>query len=187
MHGRSGDPDAKNRVLSHLLRRAVEDSPEQDLAVQLLILALWPGLSAFRRRLRARGRGERHTLDGAILGQLAISIRRADPDRVTRVAATLLRNTERDVVQGDTPTTGLAQSFVNLDDITYSLAAPEPDRPDRVFAGAVATLGGDGRLLCAVHLAGWSQKDVARHLGLGHEATRKRCQRALARLQRMVA
>lgn len=60
----------------------------------------------------------------------------------------------------------------------------DSDRPEAIIATAETELGEDGVLITAVHIAGYSQKEAARLVGISHEAARKRCQRALARLQK---
>lgn len=180
LHGPGGDPEARNKVLAHLLYLSKRGDAQGDLAVELLILALWPGLCAIRSRLRPCR--EIETLEADLLSQIATAIRRADPMHVTRVAATLLRNTERDlrrVYQRETRITQHKDEYAEfcqtLDD--------EADRPEAILATAETTLGDDGVLLVLVHIAGFSQKEASTLVGISHEAARKRCQRALKLLK----
>ncbi|WP_147276402.1 sigma-70 family RNA polymerase sigma factor [Thalassococcus profundi] len=180
LQNKSVDPDAKNNVLTHLLRSAIGGETCSDLAAELLILALWPGLCVVRHRLRTLCRSG--SLDADLLSGLAIGIGSADPERVKRVAATLLRNLERDLrreYHGAHKT-----SRLDLHDIV-SLHEPSDhtDGPEILMKAAEAALGEDGYLLTAVHIAGFSQKEAAEQLGISHDAARKRCQRAIARLQ----
>ena len=52
LHGTTGDQGQKNLILSALVRAAQGDGPASDCALTLLLLALWPGLDAIRRRSR---------------------------------------------------------------------------------------------------------------------------------------
>lgn len=175
LHDRAGDPDRKNDVLQNLLLAAVSTGPTDDLAVEVLILALWPGLSTVRARLR--GRTDADFLDAELIGGLALGIRRADPGQVRRVAATLLRNLERDVSRL------LARQARPLPPAVDLEVPVDPGATEAVMARAMADLGDDGLLLSAVYLAGFSQKEAAAGLGISHEAARKRCQRAMRRLR----
>ncbi|HIC65702.1 MAG TPA: sigma-70 family RNA polymerase sigma factor, partial [Paracoccus sp.] len=50
LHRTPGDQGQKNVILSALVRAAQGDGPASDCALTLLLLALWPGLDAIRRR-----------------------------------------------------------------------------------------------------------------------------------------
>lgn len=180
LHARGGDAEAKNDVLSGLLRAAGGNDKVGNLAVELLLLALWPGLCI--NRLRLRPLCQTGTLDADLLGGLTTGIRSAQPGRIRRVAATLLRNLERDLRRIYIRDDRWNRSSVELDLVGIKLAQPETDRLDSILALARAALGEDGFLLGAVHLMGFSQKEAAAAFGLSHDAARKRCQRALARL-----
>lgn len=181
LHSPSGDHTIKNTVLAQLLSKACGEGAERELAAELLILALWPGLCAVRHRLRSYRDIE--TLDADLLSQITITIRQSDPVHVTRIAATLLRNTERDLRRAyrrEAQTSRLP----NEEQVRICLVVSEPaSGPDVTIAAAEEALGDDGVLLTAVHIAGYSQKEAAALLGISHEAARKRCQRALARLR----
>ncbi len=103
--------------------------------------------------------------------------------RITRVAATLLRNLERDLRRLYIRDDQAARLSVDMDKVEHVLVEREVDRPDVILSAAQAALGEDGALLVAVHIAGFTQKEAADQLGISHEAARKRCQRALSRLR----
>nr|WP_309501741.1 sigma factor-like helix-turn-helix DNA-binding protein [uncultured Roseovarius sp.] len=151
------------------------------MAVELLLLALWPGLCVVRRRLWPLCRNG--TLDADLLSGLTIGIRRARLDRITRVAATLLRNLERDLRRLYISDEQAARLSIDLGTVGHTLVQPETDRPDMILSAAQAAVGEDGAMLVAVHIAGFTQKEAASQLGISHEAARKRCQRALTRLR----
>ena len=50
LHRKTCDGDAKNRILVALIEAAQADDPSADTALTFLLLALWPGLDAIRRR-----------------------------------------------------------------------------------------------------------------------------------------
>jgi RNA polymerase sigma-70 factor (ECF subfamily) len=183
LHVRSGDPEAKNDVLLALLRAARPTDRNGDLAVELMLLALWPGLCVVRSRLRDHCHGG--LLDADVIADLTVNIRSVRRDRVHRAAATLLRNLERDLRRRYVQDARWAHSAVELDVAAGSLTQSAPDDTLAILKTAYAALGRDGLLLVAVHIAGFSQKESAALLGLSHEAARKRCQRALARLPRL--
>ena len=182
LHAPGQDAETKNDVLSHLLRAAGGKDRAGELAVELLLLALWPGLCVVRRRLWPLCWGG--TLDADLLSELTVGIRRARPDRITRVAATLLRNLERDLRRLYIRDDQVTRHSIDLDTVGHLLVQHEADRPDVILSAAQAALGPDGVLLAAVYIARFTQKEAAARLGISHEATRKRCQRALARLKK---
>ncbi|WP_425099360.1 hypothetical protein, partial [Tropicibacter sp. S64] len=172
LHGRCGDRDARNAVLSRLLGYA-SGRAHTDLAVELLILALWPGLSVIRRRLLPFR--ETAVLEADLLAQVTVTIRQAHPSRIISVAATLLRNVERDLRRAyrkEVPGLTRAELATEL-----TLRVATPDDAEAILKAAQAEFGADGVLVVAVHVAGFSQKDAGARLGLSHDAARKRCQR----------
>ncbi|WP_193140975.1 sigma-70 family RNA polymerase sigma factor [Meridianimarinicoccus sp. MJW13] len=185
LHDRREAPDAKNTVLRVLLAMATGEGPRSTLAVELLILALWPGLTTIRRRLRPISGADIQTLEADLVGRLSLGIRGARVDRVQRVAATLLRNTDRDLRRDLILEQAARLRAAELGAVAHGLEASVAQEDDRLVARMMMTLGEDGALLAAVHLCGWSQKDAAECLGISHDAARKRCQRAIARLKTM--
>lgn len=181
LHSRDPDPESKNKVLWRLLLKASGDPPASDLAAQLLILALWPGLCTLRHRLRDLAPAG--ALEADLLSQLTIGIRGARPEKITRVAATLLRNLERDLRRAYLRDANLRNTTCDCDGLDAADPHEQTDRPEAIAAAAASALGEDGVLLTAVHIAGFSQKEAATLLGISHDAARKRCQRALRRLR----
>lgn len=183
LHARGGDPETKNTVLAHLLRRASSDTAGNELAVELLVLALWPGLSMIRHRLRQIAPNGALELD--LVSQLTINIRSANSQKIRRVAATLLRNLERDLRRAYLRDAHANASEFDADQINAELVDSDLDRPEVIAAAAAVALGGDGVLLTAVHIGGLTQKEAGERLGISHAAARKRCQRALRRLKEL--
>jgi DNA-directed RNA polymerase specialized sigma24 family protein len=207
---RSGDLDEKDRVLGALVT-LVQRREHHELAAALLWLGLWPGLDAvYRRRLR-------HFLDqpDELVAELAEAftalVERLDLDAVHRVAATLVRSTERDVM--DRRKRRWAEAHRDLEgepneplrDLEGDIfgaswfdkaslqrwAASGGEFPRLSFDEDVAVLrawlepivGADAELLLAVLVLDETQREAGHRLGLSHEAARKRFQRALTRLR----
>ena len=181
LHRPGGDPDARNHVLKGLLFQASYKTRGSTLATELLILALWPGLCTIRRRLM--GYVPAGQLDADLLSGLSIGIGNADPDKITRVAATLLRNLERDLRREYSHQS--VPDAIGTEMIEAIAAANHNDPPSTILAAARRSLGDDGALLTAVHIAGFSQREAAEALGISHDAARKRCQRAMNRLREL--
>lgn len=182
LHGRRGDQDRRNAVLRALHSAAVGDREYRKLATEVLILALWPGLCTVRRRLRRYRAMDQ--LDDDLIAELTMGILRSDPEKVNRVAATLLRNLQRDLLRSYRRDARLVPSDDINDMPDLASTSSCDDSPEKIMKAAWCGLGDDGLLLALVHVAGFSQKDAARGLGITHDAARKRCQRSLARLQK---
>ncbi len=186
LHRNTGDPARKNVILSTLVSAAQGDGPTSDCALTLLLLALWPGLDAIRRRSIWRGIGTADEVASDVLARTTEAVRSLVLGRVNWIAATVLRNVERDMIR------------VRRRDTAREHLSSGPD-PDEVadpgvsgigaagyarLNGAVRKLLGDDALLVIrVAIEGFSQADVAVELGLTEAAARKRYQRAMRRLQ----
>jgi RNA polymerase sigma-70 factor (ECF subfamily) len=182
LHTGQAGSEAKNRALHELLLAARSDGPNGNFALELLILALWPGLCTMRQRLRAKAPG--HDLDNDILAQITAEIRRVDVAGITQVAATLLRNVQRDLIRAHVRGQAV---FGHADPVGTALAelpALQASDPVEMIACETCTaLGVDGALIAGVYLLGFSQKEAGVQLGLSHDAARKRTRRAVARLR----
>ncbi|WP_272011522.1 RNA polymerase sigma factor [Roseovarius sp. ZX-A-9] len=180
-HCRGGDPEKRNTILRTLHSAAVGDAELGKLSTELLILALWPGLCVVRGKLRRLM--DLDQLETDLISGLAEGILQSDPGKVTRVAATLLRNVERDLRRSYRRDARLVLS--DDADVLAGQASSDQcdDDPEAILEAARRQLGEDGQMLALVHIAGFSQKDVARFLGITHDAARKRCQRAFAGLK----
>lgn len=178
LHDAVGNPMSKNRVLRALVQCAQREAPTAQAATTLLLLALWPGLDACRSRLFRHFQAERDRLVAELTGRLSVAIATLDLDRVHRIAATLLRNVERDLKRA------LVREWVRSEvgDVADVPAAEPARSPEQVLAELRNRLGRDAALVFLVEFAGLSQKEAARALGLTYAATRKRHQRALQRL-----
>ena len=185
LHSTPGDPARKNQVLSALVSAAQGDGTASDCALTLLLLALWPGLDAIRRRSIWRRLGTADEVASDVLARTTEAVRGLDLSRVNWIAATVLRNVERDMIrvrQRDTAREHLA-SGADPDEVADSGESGIGATGYARLNGAVRKLLGDDALLVIrVAIEGFSQAEVAVELGLTEAAARKRYQRAMRRL-----
>lgn len=185
LHRTTGDPARKNVILAALVGAAQGDGPTSDCALTVLLLALWPGLDAIRRRSIWRRIGTADEVASDVLGRTTEAVRGLDLGRVNWIAATVLRNVERDMIrarQRDQAREHLA-SGADPDEVADSGDSGIGETGYARLNGAVRKLLGDDALLVIrVAIEGFSQAEVAVELGLTEAAARKRYQRAMRRL-----
>ncbi len=195
LHSRDGDPNEKNAILEALVSE-VQGGDGAQHAVTLLWLGLWPGLDGLYRRLWRHFRQAADELVSAISEQFTIAVHRADLSGIRRLAATLLLNVERDIRRG------LRRAW---EERNLQVGLPEPDDLDALMHGRACRsshlglppgasaddeadlirnhlarlVGVDADLVVAVVILGEGQREAADRLGISHDATRKRYQRAI--------
>jgi RNA polymerase sigma-70 factor (ECF subfamily) len=166
------------------------------LAQTLLLLCFWPALDGiFRRRFTLFSRRPQD-LASEIVSRFAIAVCRADAQHVHRLTATLLRNTERDIVRLRRAERKMAAKTV---DVTQDVAsAPpldeeEPSRfglpPGQVDDDRIAALsewlrrnlGDEAEIVIDAVFGDRRRTQIASSLGISHAAARKRLERALSR------
>jgi RNA polymerase sigma-70 factor (ECF subfamily) len=195
LHARP-EPVVGDTILAALIRVAQSDQPEGDAAVTLVLLALWPGLDAMRRRLQPHFAARGDDLTSEISARMVEGVRTMCLDRVGRIAATLIRNAERDTRRALAARWAEAAVTVPLeadeDRMKPSMTAPvmgaatepDPDHAAQLLCERMRRqIGDDADLVAAVAIEGHSQSEAAALLGLGQDAARKRYQRALHRLR----
>jgi RNA polymerase sigma-70 factor (ECF subfamily) len=188
-----GDLDRKDSIYATLVRTVQSRSGCSELATSLVWLGLWPGLDGVYRRNLRFFPGAPEELVSEISDLLTSNVAGADLTRIHRPAATLTRNVQRDLRRrlrqawneerrrADLP----QDDLLDTDDIVEGPWAvdPSPDndvQPLRAWVDAVVET--DRRLLERVFVLGETQKEAAAHLGMSHDAARKRYRRALDRL-----
>jgi DNA-directed RNA polymerase specialized sigma24 family protein len=211
---KAGDLDEKDRILGTLVT-LVQRREHHEVASALLWLGLWPGLDAvYRRRLR-HFRDQPDELVAELAEAFTALVERLDLTAVHRVAATLVRSTERDVMdhrkrrwaevnhglegEANEPLRDLEGGIFSaswFDKASLQRwAASDHDLPSLSFEEDVAVLrawlepivGADAELLLAVLVLDETQREAGERLGLTHDAARKRFQRALGRLREHLA
>lgn len=209
---KEGDLDEKDRILAALVTM-VQRREDRELASALLWLGLWPGLDAAYRRRIKHFASHPQELVSEIADAFVGHVARLKFETVSRVAATLVRSTERDVMEHcrkvwaesvrireekaeprafDEFIQGTEIGNVTLDHWT----APRAESvlgliPGMGFDHDIAALrallepavGEDAELLVAVLVLDETQREAGERLGLSHDAARKRFQRALVRVR----
>jgi len=186
LHRGSGDHEMKNRILVSLVAAAQSESTRGDCALTLMLLALWPGLDAIFRRSKRRRLGHADELPSEILARATEAIRCLDLGRVNRIAATILRNIERDLMRAHQREAGRQRQHADIDpdEVSVGVFAGGPETgADRLFDEVTQIIGVDAKLVLRVAVDGFSQAEVAFELGLSNAAARKRYQRATRRLR----
>ena len=185
LHVSGRAPDEKNRSLVALVGAAQSGGEASDCALTLMLLALWPGLDAVRRRSVWRRIDTGDEVTSEILARASEAIRGLDLQRVNWIAATILRNIERDLIrtrQRENRHQNL-RSDTDPDDIAIDGAGLQGASPGLLHGDLVRTIGTDAALVIRVAIDGFSQAEIATELGLSEAATRKRFQRATRRLR----
>lgn len=181
-----GDPEQRNAVLRSLVVEAQAGAVTSELAANILVLALWPGLDAIHSRLCRDYPHERVDLSGDIVGQVMLGICRLDLEAVQRIAATLIMNTERDLRRLYHTASRLRRSAVQLEDNKGALAIAGPDgdtdSPWDWHQLLHPIIGRDTPLFLRIICFGETQSEAASALGLSYDAARKRHQRAMKKL-----
>lgn len=190
LHRGPSDPERKNEILTALVRSAQGSGPASDCAVTVLLLALWPGLDAVRRRFVYRGMSSCPEITAELLLRTTVAIRSVDLSRVRRIAATILRNVERDTLRVQTGE-AWRQSLISKVD-AYDVADSRPVDGTQEFEAVLQTdlgqmIGPDALLVIRVAIEGFTQAEAAVQLGIPVEAARKRYQRAIHRLRDALA
>lgn len=195
---KDGDRDEKDRIYAALVRAVQANAEWRELASALVWLGLWPGLDAiYGHRLRDfAGRPDELVTEISFI--VTTTVARIALSGVNRLAATLVLNVERDVrdalkrhwadearvVDVDDPAaTGPdehLESKPTIDD--RELPVDAADLP-AVRAWLSDIVHGDADLVIGAALYGFDLHELADELGIGHEAARKRFQRAIKRIR----
>jgi RNA polymerase sigma-70 factor (ECF subfamily) len=167
------------------------------VAHSLLLLGLWPGLDAIFRKRRHSFRGQVENLEVEIIDQFTAQVLRMNLGRVSCLAATLVLNTERELVDSVVRERAFAARSVSVTPDAVA-APPEEDPPapshfglpcNQSDAEDVAalrrwlegTVGRDADLVVDAVIHRRSRLELAVVLGISHAAVRKRLERALSR------
>src|SRR5579871_1581036 len=193
-----GDLDEKDGIIWLLIGEA-RHGKAPGLAQSILLLGLWRALDAIFVRRSALFRHRGADLDSELVDSFIEQIGRVDPTRVRRVAATLVRNTERDVVVSRTHELARAARAVAVTPDVASAPPiepevspfdPDPDQTDEAAVDAIARwlkrVTGPDAALIDVIVRGRDRAEVAAAAGISRAALNKRVERALARAKRFL-
>lgn len=195
-HG-DGDLDDKDRLYAALVRVAQARQHPARLAHALLWCGLWPGLDHVYRRHLKQFATDPDDLTEAISVAFTTLVGRMDLSRVHRVAATLVRSTQREIMDERRRAArevtrmvgGAGGGVAVLDGANRESSGSQ--LTGLSFAGELAVLrshlvalvGADAELVLAVLVLDYDQHEAAKRLGLTHAAARKRFQRAVVRIR----
>ncbi len=198
LHDKTGDLDEKDRLLGALVEAFQSGNEERSVAMRLLWLALWPALDGVYRRLLRHYRNNPDELVSELSEHFTLVVHRTQLGRVHRLAATLVRNVERDIRQVLRSVWTECAGRIDLPDVD-ALSGMLSGPPARISCCGLPLAAGadvetsmlaalisrvvekDADLVVAIVLFGETQNEAAARLGIGHEAARKRFQRALRR------
>jgi RNA polymerase sigma-70 factor (ECF subfamily) len=196
LHKASGDLDHKDEVLRTLVE-CVQAEVWADTASITLWLSLWPGLDAIYQRRRSAFSASADDLTSLISEEFTRQVAYLDLGSVRRVAATLIRNIDRNVLRAwhrsrlrevlwsdERSASGKAQA--------EALRVIEPARspstsPAVILAWLDAVIGRDAELVAAIAVMELTRTEAAAQFGLEPATVRKRYQRALERLREEIA
>lgn len=194
-----GDRDTKDTIYGVLVRAAQDQVARA--ATTLLWLGLWPALDGIYRRRLKLFPGKPEELVSELAHHFSVAIERADLSRINRVAATLVLNTERQVMDARRRQWNDDALHEDGDDDESAEPAMAPAELSEVGVPAgldaqaeIAALrdwvarfvGDDADLVIGAVIYDENHRELADRLGLTHEAARKRFQRAIARLRERV-
>jgi RNA polymerase sigma-70 factor (ECF subfamily) len=198
LHMHLGDLDEKDRVLACLIRAAKQRRAVSNDAMTLLWLAFWPGLDAIHWRCRRYFAKEPDELTSEIARHFGSVVTRFDAHRAPRVAATVLRNVERDLCAALHREWERAARIVNMPDDdpgdlhsgsidSSRFGVPPTAEPEAAIAFLqrllAEVIGHDAEMVIRIAILEESQKEAAVRLTLRADAARKRYQRACSRLR----
>jgi len=187
----------RDRVLRFLVEEASTGGAKR-IALALLLLGLWPGLDSIFRKRRPLFPAQAHDLALEIIDRFIGEVLRIDLSRVSCLAATLVLNTERDVVdarlreraraakcEGFAPDAIAAPSFEDARPPAslFGLPLDQSDAEDVVALRRwlLSAVGADADLIVDAVIHGRSRLELAASFGISHAAARKRLERALVR------
>ena len=195
----AGDLYEKDQIYRLFVRTVQERAAWRELATALLWLGLRPGLDGvYGRHVRDFQAPEELVSEISFL--FSDLLARIDLTRVRRLAATLVRNVQRDVREhlrrrrdemarsfAIDPVDGLRdERSVPPDAGVHGCLPCDPGDPASLRGWLATVVGSSADLIIEVVLAERSQREVAGILGVSHDAVRKRFQRALAHVRRML-
>mgnify|MGYP000896340279 CR=1 FL=1 len=172
--------DAKNRAYAALVDATQCGSAH---ARTVVLLGLWPGVLAKLHELRRQLRDESNDdLFQALVDGMFAEIGRLPLDAVSNVAATLLLNARRRVVDGEKRRSRVA--FDDVDPVAFEdrVAAGDASSHElREVCGDLARLGRDGEVVAMRVLGGFDRTETAALLGTNLTDVDRRQRRGLSR------
>jgi RNA polymerase sigma-70 factor (ECF subfamily) len=197
-----GDPEAKDRLLRQAVAIIQGASPGKVVST-ILLLGLWPGLDALFNRRICLFRDQADDFGAEIVHGLLREARGLQLKRVNRVAATLVRNTERRLLETRARDAAVVTEPSEVSSVVERVSSVGPTTSPMAFPGVSGALsddesvealrawlrsvvGDDGDVVADSVLLGRTCFELADELGLTPATVRKRLQRALERARRAI-
>ena len=192
---REGESHVKEGLLAGLVV-LVQMGAAVRFFVALLWLGLWPGLDGVYRRCLRRMKREPAEVVSSVSASFMGLVARVNVSGVHRVAATLVRGTERDVFKAWSKELEEQRQRARLEEGGWepSVQWPAPfvsrarsfdAEVEELRAWLLPLMGEDTNLVVSVLLREEDYVEAGASLGLAPAAARKRVQRALGRLRKM--
>lgn len=182
-----GEPTGRYLIIRQVVLAAQTDADLGLVTVMLVIVALWPGLSSVRYRLRRDFPDEATDLGSEVLARFSELVACIDLGKVRSVSGTLVRNVERDIRRELIRARQRAQRSL---DVTNPVVEAEVDRasgsrqPNAVLDDLLVCLSPEHiALLTRVLVLGETQEEAGRAFGFSPSAARKRFQRCIRQLR----
>ncbi|MCP3170160.1 sigma-70 family RNA polymerase sigma factor [Myxococcus qinghaiensis] len=192
------DAEEKNGLFAELVR--LVRTPASEVAWALLWLGLWPGLdSVYQRRLKHFA-GAADELASCLAAAFTALVKRVNLHTTHRVAATLVRSTERDVMDAWRRARCEDVQHARYQEVEEAVAAEAAVLPAALAEVGLSPRmqveslvkwlrplrGGDMKLVLSVLLLDEDQAEAGARQGLTPAVARKRFQRALLRIRKQV-
>ena len=184
-----GDLDEKDAIYADLVAAIQACTPWADIAVALVWCGLWPGLDAIYRRHLKHFAGETEEFVSLISYAFTALVCRLDLGRVRRIAATLVRSTEREVKSERRRTwtervrAEMSRARMACAEARGACGLAFQTQVSELREWLVPVVGVDAELLLGVTVLDENRNEAAQRLGLAYQTARKRTERALARVR----
>ncbi|NVJ26338.1 sigma-70 family RNA polymerase sigma factor [Myxococcus sp. AM011] len=197
--GREGESHVKDGLLAGLVV-LVQTGAAASFFVALLWLGLWPGLDSVYRRCLRRMEHPPAEVVSSVAASFMGLVARVNLSGVQRVAGTLVRGTERDVLKAwhkelvEQRRRARLESLADVDGWEPSVPWLTPfvsrarsfnAEVEELRAWLLPLTGEDTDLVVSLVLREEDAVEVAASLGVSPETARKRVRRALTRLRKM--
>jgi DNA-directed RNA polymerase specialized sigma24 family protein len=192
LEDRTGNLNEKDALYAALVGIVQARGAGCGTASTLLWLGLWPVLTALYRSKEKDFENEPEELVSEISEWFLTAISRADLSRISRVAATLARNTERNLgeqLRWDRKATGPLVFEADLSKVPNRVEPPATGlsvaaEVEAVHRWVERVLGEeDANLVVGVAVFGESQAGMGDKLGLSHDLAQRRYHRAIGKLR----
>nr|WP_216612974.1 sigma-70 family RNA polymerase sigma factor [Myxococcus xanthus] len=196
---REGDSHVKDGLLAGLVT-LVQMGTAASFFVAVLWLGLWPGLDSVYRRCLRRTEYPPAEVVSSVAASFMALVARVNLSGVQRVAGTLVRGTERDVLKTWRKELAEQRRRARLESLTdVEAGAPSVQwltpfisrarsfnaEVEELRAWLIPLTGEDTDLVVSLIVREEDAVEVAASLGVSPETARKRVRRALVRLRKM--